>query len=268
MSHNMDKMKRRRALIAALDRVRDVFLCQLGRLPVELEDNSSHKFIQFDHIKPIKTSEFQVLWAVFNQMKGGLADDEFKTLIAMLRDHWLGAPFDKDKVKFLYWNRKPLKASKGPIVDLLFGEAPTDRCIICGDKSHPRSVYCPRCRRFFRERWECLARRAALIAAWNPIKRKFICKYTGVELDDNVINGPWSVSFDHGIPGQKGNMVVAALWSSIMKIDLARDEFYAVINELARVIETGDHFDERVCAFLYWKRRKDGTRKLELLPVI
>ena len=62
----MDKLKRRRALIAALERIWDVFLCQIFHPPVELVDRSSHKWIQFDHITPIKTSEFQVLWAVVN----------------------------------------------------------------------------------------------------------------------------------------------------------------------------------------------------------
>jgi len=69
-------------------------------------------------------------------------------------------------------------------------------------------------------------------------------------------------------PGTKGDPVVSALWATMMKMDLARDEFYAVVKELARVIETGDHFDERVCRFLYWKRRKDGTRKLKQFPLV
>ena len=105
-------------------------------------------------------------------------------------------------------------------------------------------------------------------AAWDPVRRKFRCFYTGVELDEADINGPWSISFDRATPGKKGGLVVAALWVSLMKVDLARDEFYAVIKELARVIETGDNFDERVCRFLYWKKRKDGTRTLELFPLI
>jgi hypothetical protein len=206
-------------------------------------------------------------------MKGDLADDEFRTLVAMLRDHWLGTPFDRYKVKFEYWNRtKPKLAlalrAPGPIEDLRLGETPTEHCVICGDKSHPKSVYCPRCRQFMRFGQENLARRAALKAAWDPVRRKFICYYTGVELDDFGLNNPWVVSFDHGIPGKKGDLVVAALWVSLMKIDLARDEFYAVIKELARCFETGDNFDERVCAFLYWKRREDGTRKLKLFPMV
>jgi hypothetical protein len=260
-------------MINALDRLRDVFLCQLCHLPIDLVDQSSYKWREFDHITPIKTSELQFLWAVFNQMKFELSDEEFKTLIIQLRDGWLGIPFDRSKVKFEYWSRnktKPalLKKALGPIEDLRFGEKPTERCIICGDPSHPSSVYCPRCRMFFRTDHECLERRKALKAAWDPVRRKFICFYTGVELDDADFEGPWSVSFDHGVPGKKGDLVVAALWVSLMKVDLARDEFYAVIKELARVIETGDNFDERVCRFLYWKRRKDGTRKLKLFPMV
>lgn len=206
-------------------------------------------------------------------MKGDTSDSEFRTLVAMLRDHWLGTPFDRYKVKFEYWNRtKPTftlaMRAPSPIEDLRLGETPTEHCVICDDKSHPKSVYCPRCRQFMRFGQENLARRAALKAAWDPVRRKFICFYTGVELDDAGINDPWLISFDHGTPGKKGDLVVAALWVSLMKIDLARDEFYAVVNELARCFETGDNFDERVCQFLYWKRREDGTRKLKLFPLV
>jgi len=296
-SHHMDKLKRRAALIAAIDRLLDAFLCQYARRPVELVDRTSHKLIQFDHITPNKTSALQVLWAVFNQMKTDLSDEEFRIIVRLLRDHWLGDPFDKEAVKFHYWSRKKLKLSSpmraaGPVEDLRQGETPTDDCIICGDKAYPNSVYCPRCRKFFRWAKESLARRKALKEAWDPVRRKFICFYTGVELDENDINSPWYVSFDLGIPGKlgdrrspdlpqgflrtngkgvkrpEGDMVVAALWVSVMKVDLARDEFYAVIKELARCFETGDNFDERVCAFLYWKRREDGTRKLKIFPLV
>jgi hypothetical protein len=147
-------------------------------------------------------------------------------------------------------------------------EKPSDNCIICGDKSHPNSVYCPRCRLFFRGGHENLAKWAALQVAWDPVRWKFICFYTGVELDEADINGPWSVSFDRATPGKKGDLVVAALWFTMIKIYLAREEFYAVIKELARVIETGDNFDERVCRFLYWKRRKDESRKREIYPIV
>ena len=273
MSHKMDKLKRRRALIAAIDRPRNVFLCQYSRLPVELVDRSSYKWIQFDHIIPVKTSEFQVLWAVFNEMKGQLADAEFRKLIKMLRDHWLGAPFDKDAVRFQYWNRTKqklarLKLAFGPIEDLPFGESPTENCVICEDKSYPRSVYCPRCRMFFRSGGESLARRMALQAAWDPKTGRFRCFYTGVELDETDINNPWHVSFDHGIPGKKGDLVVAALWVTLMKLDLARDEFFAVVNELARCFETGKIFDNGVCEFKYWRRTANGTRKLKLFPFV
>lgn len=43
MSHKMDKLKRRRALIASIDRPRDVFLCQYARRPVELVGPFGHR---------------------------------------------------------------------------------------------------------------------------------------------------------------------------------------------------------------------------------
>jgi ribosomal protein L44E len=273
MSRKIDKMKRRRALIAALDRLSNLFLCQISHQPVELVDRSSHKWIQFDHITPIKTSEFQVLWAVFNEMKGRLTDNEFRNLVKMLRDRWLGTPFDRSKAKFEYWNRtKPkltlaLRAT-GPIEDLPFGETPTDNCCICGDTSHPKSIYCPRCRRFFRSERENVARRMAMQAAWDPVRRKFICFYTGVELDEDDMSNPWLISFDRAIPEKKGDLVVAALWITLMKVDLGRDEFYPVVNELAGCFEAGKVFDKGVCEFKYWERKANGTRKLKLFPLV
>ena len=268
MSRHMDKLKRRSALIDAYVKIRDLFICKYSRRPLELEDRSSHKWIEFDHIVPIKTSAFQAIWAVFNQMKGDLADSEFRTLIIMLRDHWLGATFNKHAVAFKYWNRTKALRATGPIEDLPRGEKPTEFCVICGDKSHPRSVYCPRCRQFMRFNQENMARRKALQAAWDPIKRRFICFYTHVELDEDDINNPWYVSFDRAIPGKKGGLVVAALWVTLMKVDLGRDEFYAVVKELAECFGTGKVFDESVCEFKYWNRRADGTRKNWMFPAI
>jgi hypothetical protein len=264
----MDKLKRRAALIQAYVKALDAFLCQYAKLPLEMVDRSSPYWIQFDHIVPVKTSAFQALWAVFNQMKGDLADDEFRQLSIMLRDHWIGTRFDKDAVKFQYWNRTKLQLALGPIEDLPLGESPTENCVVCGDRSYPKSVYCPRCRQFMRADRESLERRKALQTAWNPIKRKFICYYTGVELDHDDLNKPWYVSFDHKIPRTKGDLVVAALWISIMKADLARDEFYAVVNDLAKCFESRKAFDKGVCEFKYWTIREGGTRKLRRLLLV
>jgi hypothetical protein len=112
MSRKMGKLKRRAALIQALDIERDIFLCQISRLALEMENHSSPFWIQFDHIIPIKTSAFQALCAVFNEMKGDLADIEFRKLIILLRNHWLGTPFDKDAIKFEYWNRTKPKLAR------------------------------------------------------------------------------------------------------------------------------------------------------------
>jgi hypothetical protein len=40
----MDKLKRRRAMINSYDPARDVFLCQISHLPVDLVDQSSYKW--------------------------------------------------------------------------------------------------------------------------------------------------------------------------------------------------------------------------------
>ncbi|MBM4250321.1 MAG: hypothetical protein FJ149_13085 [Euryarchaeota archaeon] len=97
-------------------------------------------------------------------------------------------------------------------------------------------------------------------AAWDPIKRKFICLYTGVELDDKDPKSPWYLAFDHGTPGKKGDLAVAALWIAIMKEDLEREEFKRVVREQAGVFKTGKVFHKGVAEFKHWKRKRAAER--------
>jgi len=55
---------------------------------------------------------------------------------------------------------------------------------------------------------------------------------------------------------------VAALWITIMKEDLSRDEFYKVINEQERVFKTGKAFNKAVAEFKYWE--EEGGRGTDL----
>jgi len=268
MSRKMDKMKRRLALQKAWNKAQNAFLCLYSKQPLEEKDLSSPYWIEFDHVIPVKSSPFQAIWAVLNQMKRQLTDDEFRLALPMLRDHWKGAPFDKAAIPFKYWNQKHKTLAAGPIIDLIRGEKPTENCIVCGDKSHPGSVYCPRCRMFMRFRTENLPRRKALQESYDRKKKRFICYYTGVELNETDTSDPWYISFDRAIPGKKGELVVSAFWVTMMKVDLARYEFYPVVNELADCLEAGRPFDKGVCGFKYWNRRKDGTRKLKLYPLV
>ena len=200
--------------------------------------------------------------AFANQLKGDLTADEFREAVRQLSRHWTGRTFDPAAIPFEYWSRVATHP-KGPArADKPAKGAPLPKeCVVCGRKPHPGSIYCPRCRQWTKWGPEAMERRKAMLAAYDKRKHGFICHYTGLELNDTDPKSPWYVSFDHGIPRKRGGLVVAALWITIMKEDLSRDEFYKVIREQERVFKTGNVFTKGVCRFKYWKR-KAGVERL------
>jgi hypothetical protein len=253
-SHHREMLKRRAALQTAYSKALDAFICHYSGLPLDTTDLSSPFFLEFDHRIPIRSSDLVASGAVFNELKNDLTEDEYHMAIFLL---------DKSRLAFQYWSRIATPATGPSNPDLLRGETPTKNCIICGLKSYPNSVYCPRCRQFTKWGTEPIARRQALLASYNKRKDAFICYYTGVKLNDSDPNDPWYVSFDRTVPRTQGNLVVAALWITIMKEDLSRDEFYAVIKEQEKVFETGKVFDKGVAEFKFWNRK---TRQERLYP--
>jgi hypothetical protein len=106
-------------------------------------------------------------------------------------------------------------------------------------------MYCPRCRRFITVQRENAARRTALIAAWSPEMRGFLCHYTGILLEEKNFRSPWYINFDHLAPGKPG-LVVAAAWVNRMKSFLTEGQFRAVVHALAERFRYGAPFDARV----------------------
>jgi hypothetical protein len=127
-------------------------------------------------------------------------------------------------------------------------------CDICGDKPAPRAKYCPRCGRIVYHAGENLERVAALKRAWNPKLRAFVCRYTGLILDDTDINSPLYINFDHVIPGRKGHLEAVAAFINRMKTALTKREFDRVMRELARFRREGGTFNGDVVKFEHWAR--------------
>ena len=86
-------------------------------------------------------------------------------------------------------------------------------CYICCDAVPPRRKYCARCYEYLDMQIETMARVLAMQAAWDPIAKGFRCYYTGVLLELYDLSSPWYITFDHRIPGKKGDLVVCAAWS-------------------------------------------------------
>lgn len=85
-------------------------------------------------------------------------------------------------------------------------------------------------------------RRAALVRACDEVQDAFLCDHKGVRLEEYDTSDPWYITYHHVIPGKKGELVVTSMLMNGVKGDLSEDEFYLVMNELARHFE-GNPFD-------------------------
>jgi len=71
-----------------------------------------------------------------------------------------------------------------------------------------------------------------------------------------VVGRPWSLNFDHRIPGDWREFVVTAWWVNLMKTDLSVEEFWKVVGELDWYLREGGEFDKGVVEFRYWRRAR------------
>ena len=124
-------------------------------------------------------------------------------------------------------------------------------CYCCCAPIPPQKKYCPPCRRLTNQ-GERQAIADALKAAWDPAAKGFRCYYTGIILELFDLTSPWYITFDHRIPGKKGDLVACAAWVNVMKSQLSENEFKAVIKELARSRAAGEPFNMAVAKFEYW----------------
>ncbi len=141
------------------------------------------------------------------------------------------------------------------------GASKTRSCTICGSPSKPRNLYCPRCRRFIFRKPNHNARASALKEAWDPVRRRFRCWYTGIRLNEEA---PWSrryLTFDHVVPGDDSRLVVCCRLVNEMKSDLTWDEFFTVIAAFDIYRRTGV-FPRETVDLSHWAR----TVKAPSLP--
>lgn len=77
--------------------------------------------------------------------------------------------------------------------------------------------------------------------------------YIDIKLDEEDLDSPFFMVFDHRIPRRKGDLVVTSMLMNAVKGDLSEEEFHLVMNELARHFE-GKPFDRNVVKFECWKK--------------
>lgn len=236
----------RYALINSWDRVKRRFICHYTGVELDEKSPKDPFYISFDHIVP---GEKRLVCCAYlcNCMKNVLTGDEFMTVVPALADRFeLGLAFNRDIIGFSKWDHKgapylprrlaPWEAPSRGITD----------CVICHKTLFPRSMFCPRCRKFIVNRNEKDARVRALIDAFDPEINGFRCHYIGVPLELIDFRSPWYLTFDHRIPGMKGDLLASALWINDMKSFLTETEFKAVVVEMARHIRLGTPFNKAV----------------------
>jgi hypothetical protein len=205
----------------------------------------SRWYLNFDHVIPGKKGNLVVCCALVNDMKSDMTADEFVTVIRAFDVHKKTGVFPKESIDLRHWVRmvRPSKLGAGRL-PAEKGTAVTN-CGICGKRSVPGSVYCVRCRKFLFGKYERQARFKALKQAWSEGQDGFICRYTGIRLEESDTKDPWYLSFDHRIPGKKGDLAVSARFVNTVKATLTAEQFPRVMDALARHLE-GAPFDKGI----------------------
>jgi hypothetical protein len=262
VANKAESTKRRVALIEDYDISIDDFRCRWLGFRLDTGTRNRPRSLCFDHITPRKSSKLATSSMLGNSMKSDLGGEEFDPAMLELGRHRMGAPFQKNIIGFIYWAERPvpLAAPLPPFV--LAAErarAPVTECEICGDEPFPRSIFCPRCRRFvFSGGHDHRPRVRALKRAWDPVLRMFICYYTGIPLDITNPRSPWYLTFEHRTPGNEWSQVVAASWVNAVKTALSEYEFWKIILEYARWKREGGVFNPDVVKYRYWNRAVKG----------
>ncbi len=258
-----ESAKRQAALIEGYDETIDAFRCRWSGVVLDTVSRSAPFSLCFDHLIPRKTSVLDTSSMLFNSMKSDLGPDEFPPAVKELALRRTGSTFNKNVVKFAYWEERALLLAPPLLPRRVLPEERTSllhsKCDICGRPTFPHSIYCPLCRRFvFWGGHDHVPRVKALKQAWNPALGGFVCYYTGVPLDTSDTKSPWYMTFEHRIPGDDRTQVMAASWVNAMKSALSEDEFWSVIMEYDRYLREGGEFNKNIVKFRYWNGARRG----------
>jgi hypothetical protein len=123
--------------------------------------------------------------------------------------------------------------------------------------------YCPRCKRLLNrhcDSWTVLA--PALKGAYIPDLDTFLDYHLGIPLELHDFWSPFYLSYDHPVPGLKGNVVVTSILANVMKADTDVEEWHAYFRMLDRAMQ-GGKFKQEKLRFKYWRREyKHKGRKV------
>ena len=149
--HKPEQSARRKAMENARCLDPPGFLCHYTRRRLELHDQNSPWYPNFDHRTPgVKGDLVMCAWWV-NSFKGAMSEKEFWPVVLALDDwHFRGIPFPVELAKIAGWHgNKPKKDRKAKLrIPRLPLRECAEFCDICGAEPLPRSKYCARCAEF------------------------------------------------------------------------------------------------------------------------
>jgi DNA-directed RNA polymerase subunit RPC12/RpoP len=135
-----------------------------------------------------------------------------------------------------------------------------NKCVICGkstESNSPTALYCPRCRKLkhkaLKRKIYAEVSKKALKDAWKG--DGFYCHYCKHKLEEKNSKSPYYITFDHVIPQQNNNIVMAAAIINDMKSDMDEAEFRKMVISLANCFNGGT-FDPSTMNLKYYRRRK------------
>jgi hypothetical protein len=236
----------------AWSKLEDAYICRYTGAKLDETDPSDEWYITFDHMVPGKPGKLVACARWVNEMKTDLLFGEFRKAIRGVNTfHLTGVPFDKGSIGCGHWSRAVDSSARRGLAGLLRKGERTLKadCPVCGGRTGPGYIYCKRCMGLIRNHPEHVAHAAALKKGWDAARHVFVCHYSGIVLDEKDCHGPFYLTFDHTIPGQRGKLVLAAYLFNEMKCSLTEDAFWAVVKELVRHWEEGTPFDRSVAKF-------------------
>ena len=257
-SKSTTKRVRRRALIAAWNKEADGFLCYYTGVKLEDYDTASPFYLTFDHPVPGDKTQLLVCARFINELKTAMTETEFRTNIQLLARHFqTGEPIDRSLFRVDHYHghakKKPINTSL-PELDEPEKGWYSETCVICGHEPIKTMIYCQRCRKILLCEGDRVAKRKALVEAYDRDADGFRCYYTGFLLVLDDPSSPWEYNFDHRIPGQPGDYVITCGLLNDMKTQLSEEEFKKVVIELAAHFETGKPYNRDIIKFEFWDR--------------
>ena len=136
------------------------------------------------------------------------------------------------------------------------------KCSFCGKQPvfSIKSIYCRTCSHFCaRMSNERLSPKVRQDLRKYVRRRGFFCYYTQLELDVFDYESAYFLEFDHVIPHNPKQVVIACSWVNEMKGDMTKSEFRSSIKQLYNYMFK--HMKIRKRKFRYWYRLHPPTYK-------